>query len=740
MNGQPGIRGAELPRLLEAAMAQHRAGQLQEAETLYEAILRAAPRDFAALNCLGIARCQRGRHKEGIAAFKSALELQPDSAETQVNLGRAYKELGQYGKALGRYERALALQPANVPALNDRGVVLAALERHEEAVASYERALALEPNYAEAIYNRGRALVALRRLEEALGCFNQALALRPDLPQALHNRANVLSDLHRYEEAASDYVRLLAQQPGFTEALPNFAAALVKLNRLEEALAAYRAALKADPRNADALQGCAAVFVRLSRRDEARQCIGQLLRIDPDRSCIAGWHLHESMACCHWERYEEQVRAITRGVRSGRHCVGPLTFLYLSDSAADQRLCAERETRALLQPTRPPQLWTGQIYDHERIRVAYLSADFNNHATANLIAGLFEHHDRSRFETIGVSFGPEYRDDMRLRLERGLERFVDVTRLSDIQAAQLLRDMEVDIIVDLKGYTMDSRAGILARRPGPIQVSYLGFPGTLGAPFIDYLLADRTVIPEADDGHYSEQIVYLPDSYQVNDDKRPVAAATPSRAEAGLPQDGFVFCAFNASYKITPALFDVWMRLLQAVDGSVLWLIAGEEATIGNLRREARARGVDADRLVFARRVALEDHLARHRLADLFLDTLPYNAHTTASDALWAGLPVLTCLGSTFAGRVGASLLRAVGLPELVTDSLPAYERLALDLARDPARLGDLRAGLAAGLNTAPLFDTARFCRNIERAYEMMYARHRRGERPATFAVDATPV
>jgi predicted O-linked N-acetylglucosamine transferase (SPINDLY family) len=723
--------------MLEAAMAHHHAGRLREAEALYLSWLRHAPQDYAALRGLGTARCQLGRFAEGIAAFRMAAEQRPDDAEPQMDLGRAYRQLGQFAKAIARYGRALALDANNPQILNDRGVALAALLRYEEALTDYDRALTLRSGYFEALYNQGTALAALHRPAEALVSFERALTVVPDHPQALHNRANALGDLCRYEEAVHQYERLLALHPGFSDALLNRAAALLKLNRLEESLTDYRQVGSNSPHYADALHGCAAALIRLNRRAEARECVEKLLRMDPDRAAVAGWYLFESSACCAWDGYEQSVRQIIRDVRSGRDVIDPQRFLYLSESGRDQLLCARRHARALQGQRAPAPLWTGQRYDHPRIRIAYLSADFHHHATASLIAGLFEKHDQERFETIGASYGPPYQDAMRSRLKASMERFVDISRLDDSAASRLLRDLEIDLIVDLKGYTMDARPGILARRPAPIQVSYLGFPGTMGADFIDYLIADRTVIPESECGQYSERVVYLPDTYQANDDTRVIPLQVPTRAQLELPEDAFVFCAFNASQKITPPVFAMWMRLLRAVERSVLWLIAGESATVVNLRREAQRQGVEPGRLIFASRVAADEHLARHRLADLALDTLPCNAHTTASDALWAGLPMITCLGSTFAGRVGASLLRAVGLPELVTESLAAYERLAIDLARDAGKLGQLKARLAGNIKASPLFDTERFCRHIERAFMVMHARHQRGEKPVSFAIDA---
>jgi predicted O-linked N-acetylglucosamine transferase (SPINDLY family) len=381
-------------------------------------------------------------------------------------------------------------------------------------------------------------------------------------------------------------------------------------------------------------------------------------------------------------------------------------------------------------PVRPKPLWKAEHYRHERIRIAYVSADFHQHATSYLTAGMFECHDKSRFEITAISIGPDDNSEIRQRLKDSFDYFIDVTALSEDQIASRIRDSEIDIVVDLKGFTQDARTGVFAHRPAPIQVNYLGYPGTLGAKYIDYIIADRNVIPEDQQKFYSEKIVYMPNSYQVNDTKRLTADVIFTRPELGLPPTGFVFCCFNNNYKITPHVFDCWMRVLKQVEGGVLWLLEANAKAAGNLRREAAARGVNAERLIFARKRPLSEHLARYRLADLFLDTLPCNAHTTASDALWAGLPVLTCSGETFASRVAASLLHAIHLPQLATTTLEDYESLAIELAKHPNKLKEIKQKLADNRLTTPLFDTKLFTKHIEAAYTAMYERYRAGLAP----------
>jgi predicted O-linked N-acetylglucosamine transferase (SPINDLY family) len=458
------------------------------------------------------------------------------------------------------------------------------------------------------------------------------------------------------------------------------------------------------------------------------------MELNPGIPYLPGDLLHTKMLLCDWQGLDSLDALVATRIVAGEAVADPFEVLAAPISTLHQRQCAEVYVNNKY-PAGTIALWNGKKYTHDRIRLGYLSADLFQHATAGLMAGLFELHDRSRFEVTAFSFGPPSNDAMRQRLEKSFEHSIEVRDKSDQEIAKLARDREIDIAVDLKRFTNESRPGIFARRPAPVQVSYLGYPGTMGAPYIDYLIADATLIPKDQRRHYIEKIAYLPNSYQVNDSTRPVAVPRFSRRDMGLPEQGFVLCSFNNNYKITPQVFDIWMRLLRKVDGSVLWLLEANETAAKNLRAEARARGVGDERLVFAKRVGWDAHMARHRLADLFLDTFPCNAHTTASDALWEGLPILTCLGETFVGRVAASLLHAVGLPELVTHSHTEYESLALALATDPRQLSGIRQKLAQNRTTHPLFDTALSTKHIEDAYAQMMHRCRAGLPPTHFYV-----
>ena len=465
------------------------------------------------------------------------------------------------------------------------------------------------------------------------------------------------------------------------------------------------------------------ILDHLKRYDEAITHYDKALSLKPDIDWVSGDLRHTKMKICDWSGLAESLEGISKKVVANERVVTPFSLLALNDDALLHKKSSEIyiQSRYPFNPDLGPILRRPQS---QKIRVGYFSADFHNHATGYLMAELFELHDKSQFELVGLSFGPILNDEMRQRLKRSFDQFIEVGRNSDVEVAKLSRDLNIDIAVDLKGFTRDARIGIFSHRAAPIQVNYLGYPGTMGADYMDYIIADRTLIPLESRSCYSEKVVYLPNSYQVNDRKRLISDRQFTRHELGLPEDEFVFCCFNNNFKILSATFASWMRMLKAVERSVLWLLQDNPWAAENLKKEAQKQGVDAQRLVFAERMPLPEHLARHRQADLFLDTLPYNAHTTCSDALWAGLPVLTLMGQSFVSRVAASLLNAIGLPELITNTQEEYEALAIELAMNPQMLRDIKLKLARNRLTAPLFDTPLFTTNLETIYIKMMERY----------------
>jgi predicted O-linked N-acetylglucosamine transferase (SPINDLY family) len=721
-----------------SAMVSARRGRLEEADRLLSKALSKHRGSAEAYANHGNIRGARGLFTQALASYDRALEMKPEFPDALNARGIMLQRLGRHGEALASLDFALKLRPDFAEALNNRGTALKHLGRFDEAFESYDRALALSPDFVDALNNRGGALKDVGRLDEALETYDRVLALKPDLAVAYYNRGTVLSASTRHDDALASYDRALALKRDFPEALNNRGAALAALSRHREAVESYDRALLLQPGFVEALNNRGSALSHLGQNEAASRDLERALELNPELPFARGTLLHARMQHCDWRAYEEDSTRVIADVRAGKPTIEPFMFLGISESAQDQLRCSQTWVRDQGAPS-ASRLWSGNRYRHDRIRLAYVSAHFHERPMGYLMARLFELHDRSRFETIAISSGPDDRSAMRARLKGAFERFIDVRQRSDREVVQLMRQMEIDIAVDRTSFTQGARPGIFAMRAAPIQVSYLAYPGTMGADFIDYVVADEVVIPPEHHTWYAEKVVYLPDSYFVTDSTRKIASRTPSRAELDLPESGFVFCCFNNSYKTTPPVFDVWMRLLREVEGSVLWLLEGNAATESNLRREAAVRQVDPDRLIFAPRIAHEDHLARHRQANLFLDTLPCNAHTTAIDALWAGLPVLTCIGTTFTGRVAASLLRAIGLPELITDSLDAYFALALHLARDTERLDEIRRKLLSQRTSWPLFDTDRFRRHIEAAYLEMWERHQRGEAPTSFSVASVP-
>ena len=714
------------------ALTLHQAGRLAEAEALYLKSLEADRDSYPALHLMGVLRLQQGRAAEALPFIQRALDVQPDTLDTLANYAIALQGVGRHQDALAVLGRVVNLRPDDGRARSDRGALLFRVHRHEEALAELERAVALDPLSADAWMNRGTALAAVSRPAEALECFERVLRLKADYVEARNSRGLALKALGRSEDALAEFDRVLRERPGHAGALVNRASLLWASGAVDQALQSYDRALALEPNMAEALASRAnCLWTRKSDLAGATADLERLVAIRPDYPYARGNLLHMRMHAADWRDLPRQRAALDADVRAGRRVVEPHVYQGLSSSPADLLAAAAIQTRDKY----PPQAAAYRRRRREgKIRLGYLCGEFRAHATMHLAAGLFERHDRSRFQVLGFDNSRDDGSAMRRRAVAAFDRFVPIQTLSDRDAAQLISAEQIDILVNLNGYVGALRMGVFAHRPAPIQVNYLGYPGSLGAEYIDYIIADAEVIPGGAEQFYSEKVVRLPGSYQINDDarSRPLPAV---RAAHGLEETDFVFCHFNVSYKIMPELFALWLRLLQKVPSSVLWLLENNAPFVANLRREAARAGIDPARLVFAPPLDLAAHLARLALGDLFLDSLPCNAHTTASDALWAGLPLLTCRGETFAGRVAASLLRAAGLPELITDDLEAYEALALELAADRALLRSFRDRLTRDPVHLPLFDTARTTRQIEMAYEQMMARWINDAAPECFSV-----
>ncbi len=725
---------------LQVAMSYYKSGQLLVAEEMCRQVLLDDPKNVQSLQVLGTIAALSGRYDDSVELFNQAIRVKKNDPFLFYDLGLALEKWGKLDEALLKYKKAVTLKPDFIEAHISTGNVLKEQGRLDEAELKYKRVIALKPDDAIIHNVLGQVLKDQGKIDEAVAVYKKAIALKPDLPEAYNNLGVIFNDQKNFDAAAEMYGRAISVKPDYAVAHYNLGNSFKEQGKLEEAIAQYAKSITFKPDLVEPYINLGKALKKRGMINEAIVLYEQVLILQPDNP----ERLTEFFDfICHasaWEKMNGHEARLLDMVRQKREGVFPFMIIGTAATAEDQLTCARSFMRSKERPqqalfTHSPQKSASQKTDG-RIKVGYLSCDFYNHATAHLMAELFERHDRSRFSITAYSYGPDDNSPERKRLVKGFDNFVDLRDLSDHAAAQKIYDDGIDILIDLKGgFTEGARIGIAAYRPAPVQVNYLGYPGTMGASFIDYIIADRFIIPEDQEKFYSEKVVCLPDCYQPNDTHRKIADTLPTREACGLPERGFVFCCFNANYKITPQVFDVWMRLLQRTPDSVLWLFEANQSVKGNLRQEAEHRGVNPERIIFAPKLSTPEHLARHRLADVFLDTLPINAHTTASDALWAGLPVLTFAGSTFAGRVAGSLLKAAGLPELITYSLKDYEALALQLAQDPARLSAIRQKLEKTRLQVPLFDIEKFTRNIEKSYQAMWDIWQAGDGPKSFTV-----
>ncbi len=700
------------------------------------------PRNAAAFFNLGQCLLSASQFVHAGKAFERCLQLGMDTPGVRLGMARSVGPQGQFEPALQHLEVALANVDALPPseaslAWMHRGMTLGALGRTQEAVESFGQAVRMNPQLAQAYFGMGTALRSLGMRDAAEKALEQAIAIDDSIAPAHLMLGMLLGERYQHEKALACYDRALALAPKLADA--HYGRGLVWQAQGEYGLAgrAFTEALAINPDHVHSLHAMANALIVTRQFALASQMLARADALHPGFDYVAGMRVFLARQLCDWQMHPADLNGLRERALAGERVLKPFAALALFDDPALHRNITANYMRHYHPKAyqQPAQRLLMQAAD--KIRIAYVSSDFFNHATAYLLAGLLEQHDRAAFEIFALSFGAEKSDAMRARIRAACDEFIDINHLSDAEVAHFCRERNIHIAVDLKGLTRDSRPGIFAYRAAPVQVNWLGYPGTMDAPCYDYIIADATVIPPEQRTHYSEAVVYMPYSYQVNDSRRVISERQQSMAEYGLPETAFVFCCFNNHYKITPEIFACWMRILKQVPGSVLWLLESHEDAHRNLRMASEHHGIEGERLIFAPQVDLPEHLARHRLAQLNLDTLPYNAHTTASDALWAGLPHLTCVGAGFAGRVAASLLRAIGMPEMVAHDLAAYERMAIDMARQPELLEYVHWKLAELLPDAPLFDSRLFAADIEAAYSRMYQQHLFGKLPQDIYIKA---
>lgn len=710
--------------------------RFEEALTCFDKVIALKPRDPGTHCNRGNALSGLKRFDEALAAYDMAIAIEPRFTEAHVSRGNTLSDLERFADAVAAYDAAIKLESRAVDALSNRGNALARLHRYEDALASYDKAIALSPGYADAHYNRAKTLRHLGRLEDALASYDKAIAAKPDFRVAHFNRGGLLNDLGRFREAVASYDTAIHLNARDADAYIERGKTLSRAGLQEDALKSLDRGLKLDPQNVDALISRGSVLVGLKSFNEADESYSAALAIDRDCDFLFGNWLSTKLYKCDWVDWGARTEELENRLKGGERASAPFNLFALLDDPDLQRCAAE----AFMAVKFPQKSGVPAILAHPRhdvIRIGYFSADFRMHPVSLLCAELFERHARSQFQLTAFSFGPDTQDPMRKRLEAAFDKFIDVRDKTDAAIALLAQELEIDIAIDLMGMTQSSRPEIFAARAAPIQINYLGYPGTIGVDYIDYLIADRMTIPASHRVHYREKIVELPGSFMPRDTKRAISDKLFTRSELGLPETGFVFCCFNASYKFNPRVFDCWMTILRNAPSSVLWLAESNSTAIANLKSEAAARGVDPSRLVFAGRTeSLEEHLARYRAADLFLDTLPYNAHATASDALWAGLPVLTLAGETFPARVGASLVNASGVSELIKTTDAAYIATATELAAHPDKLAAIKHKLSVNRVSGQLFDMPSYVKHIEAAYRVMYDKHLAGVEPEHIQID----
>jgi protein O-GlcNAc transferase len=718
-------------------------GDCEQAIASYQKALQIKPDFVETYINMGVAYHQLSDLERSASAFQKAITLKSDCAEAYYNLGNTFKEQRLFGKAISCYQQAASLNPMLVEASYNQANILEKQARFGEAIACLRQCIQFKPGWAEAHSNLGNLSKQLGFLDDAISHYQKAIHLKPELDEAHNNLGNAFKDQGSFGQATDCYRKVLQIRPANATAYLNLGVTYAEADHRAEAIECFQKATQLNPQFAEAHNYMGVVLAEEGRHDEAIDCFKKAIAINPDYAEAYSYLIHQLQHTCDWHlmsRFSEKLDLLIRRATDNGQSIIQTPFICMarnSDPVMNLSVAKawSRKIEQPLQNVKLPFAFETRRRKKPKLAIGYLSGDFHDHATAHLMLSLFGLHDREKFVVHCYSYGPEDNSRYRNQIREESDQFIDIRHHSHIDTAKRLYEEEIDILVDLKGHTKGARLGILACRPSPIQVHYLGYPGTTGADFIDYLITDRIVTPEEHTPYYTEKLVFLPHCYQVNDDQQEIAARDWNRETLGLPNKGVVFSSFNLPYKIDPVMFDCWMQILHQVPNSVLWLFGDNDDAICNLRREAADRGVEPDRLVFARKIEKAEHLSRLKSADLALDTRVVNGHTTTSDSLWAGVPVITLQGSHFASRVSSSLLHAVGLSELVTYRLEEYEKLAVQLALRPSELKAFRHKLNVNRLKYPLFDTARFVRNLEHAYSQMWQIFLEGRAPTQIEV-----
>jgi predicted O-linked N-acetylglucosamine transferase (SPINDLY family) len=719
----------EIKSLLDTGLMHHQSGNIEQALIAYREILKLDENHFDALHLSGLIAAANKNFEKAVILIKRALKIKSNNATAHSNLGIVFFEMKKFDLAIQSHKKSIKINSKNKTSFYNLALAFEKDSRIHDAIEAYKTALSLDHSYYEALVNLGNLLQKDNKLLDAIYFYNKSIDSNPRGPESYNNRGNVFHKLQRYADALRDFDIAIELNPRYYEAFNNRGNTLHALRQQELALKNYDESIRLNALYPDAHHNRANLLREMQRYEAALKDFDTVLTLRPNYPYVLGQQLATKMNLCEWSNYDKSLFEVCRRIEAGEQACLPFVAL----SLVDEPVVHKKAAHIWADNNHPTQKFESVIRtssNNHKIKLGYFSADFHEHATMYLMAELLEVHNRERFEIIGFSFGPKIEDQMRRRAELAFSSFYDVRAMSDKDVASLARGLQIDIAVDLKGYTLDSRTSIFSYRAAPIQVSFLGFPGTMAVNYIDYIIADEIVIPKGNEIYYSEKIAYLPHSYQVNGSGRKKAQSNLSRRDWGLPENVFTYCCFNNNYKITPQIFDVWMRILMQVEGSVLWLLEESERVIENLKLRARENGVNPDRIIFAKKVSSDIHLERQCLADLFLDTFPYNAHTTASDALWVGLPILSVPGKSFASRVSASLLHELNLSELIAKDINDYEQIAIDYGNNFKDINLVRQKILERSRTSTLFDSKKFSRGIEGLYEKMYSRFLDGKPP----------
>jgi protein O-GlcNAc transferase len=696
------------------------------AKLIYENILSVDKKNFDALFFLGVILIKFKNYKKARELLEQVVLIKPNFADAYNNIGICLEKLNDLDGAIKNYNLAINNRPNFAEAHNNIAVVFQKLRNFDQAILQYKKAISYKNLYLDAYINLANLFKETKQFEEAIKNYDLAINLNPNLAEVYNNKGNALKEIRKFEEAIKNYDLAINLNPNLAEVYNNKGNALKEIRKFEEAIKNYDLAINLNPNFAEAYFNTATTLQDIKNFEKAVLYFEKALLLDKEIPFCKGYLLHAKMLCCNWSGLNELYKEIYNDVEKNRYSATPFGYQAICDDESNLQKCAQLYSNKRF-PEIKNNLFSKKVSKNKKIKIGYLCGEFREQATSILMTEVWEKHNKEDFEIIAFDSGWDDKSLRRNRIINAFDKFIDISKVSDLDAAKIIYKEQIDILINLNGFFGTGRPVVFSYRPAGIQINYLGFPGTIGSKYIDYILCDQTVVPLESKKFYNEKIIYLPGSYQANDTKRNISDKKFLREELSLPNESFVFCCFNNNYKITPNMFDVWARLLKKIDNSVLWLIEGNSEATENLKKEVKIRNIDASRLIFAKRMKLEDHLARHKNADLFLDTLPYNAHTTASDSLWAGLPVLTCLGKAFPGRVAASLLRSLDLPELITYSENEYISKAEELALNPEKLTLIKNKLDINKFSQPLFNTELFCRSLESAFKIIFEKHSLG-------------